>query len=56
MKKDVRPGGMGFEQHGLVVDVPVHDRGVGKNNLEGPFQHKPFYNSMITSAVNTSDS
>jgi len=30
-----------------VEGVPAHGRGVGLDDLQGPFQPKPFYNSMF---------
>ena len=36
--------GWGFEQPDLMKDVPAHGRGAG---LEGPFQPKPFCDSVI---------
>lgn len=31
----------------LVEDVPAHGKGIGLDDLEGPFQSKPFYDSVI---------
>ena len=39
--------GWGFEQPGLVEGVPAHGRGLELDDLYGPFQPKPFYDSMI---------
>lgn len=38
--------GWGFDQHDLVVGVPVQCMGVGLDGLQGPFQPKQFYDSM----------
>ena len=42
--KDSRPG---CEQPGLEGGVPSHSRGLELHDLKGPFQPKPFYDSMI---------
>jgi len=36
-----------FEQPGLEGGVPAYSRGLELDDLKGPFQPKPFYNSMI---------
>lgn len=36
----------GFEQPGLLANVPAHGRGIEINYLQGPFLPKPFYGSM----------
>jgi len=43
--------GQGFEQPGLVEGVPAHGRGVRLDDLQGPFQPKPFCNSVICVAM-----
>ena len=35
-----------FEQPGLVEDVPARGRGLEPDDLRGPFQPKPFYDSI----------
>jgi len=37
------------EQPGLVGDVPANSRGLELEDLTGPFQPKPFQDSMILS-------
>lgn len=37
---------MGFEQPGLLANVPAHDRGTELNDLQGRFLPKLFYGSM----------
>ena len=39
--------GWDYEQTGLEKGVPVYSRGVWLDDLKGPFQHKPFYDSII---------
>ena len=39
--------GWGFEQPGLVGGVPAYSRGLELDDLKGPFQLKPSYDSMI---------
>jgi len=39
--------GWGFEQPGLEEDVPAYSRGLELGDLKGPFQPKPFYDSVI---------
>ena len=39
--------GWGFEQPGLEGGVPAYSRGLELGDLKGPFQPKPFYDSMI---------
>ncbi|XP_051470795.1 uncharacterized protein LOC127382792 [Apus apus] len=39
--------GWGLEQPGLVGDVPAQGRRLGLDDLQGPFQLKPFHDSMI---------
>ena len=38
--------GWGFEQPGLEGDVPACNSGLELDDLKGPFQPKPFYDSM----------
>jgi len=38
---------LGFEQPGLVRGVPAYSRGLELNDLKGPFQPKPFYDSFF---------
>jgi len=38
--------GWGFEQPGLEEDVPVYSRGLELDDLKGPLQPKPFYDSV----------
>ena len=39
--------GWGCEQPGLVGGVPAYSRGLEWDDLEGPFQHKPFSDSNL---------
>jgi len=39
--------GWGFEQPGLVEGVPAHGKEIGIDYMPGPFQPKPFYDSVI---------
>ena len=39
--------GWGFEQPGLVGGAPAYSRGLELDGLKGPFQPKPFYDSVI---------
>jgi len=39
--------GWAFEQPGLEGGVPAYSRGLELDDLEDPFQPKPFYDSMI---------
>ena len=39
--------GWGFEQPGLVGDVPAYSRRFELDDLKGHFQPKPFYDSMV---------
>ena len=39
--------GWGCEQPGLEGGVPAYSRGLELGDLKGPFQPKPFYDSMI---------
>ena len=39
--------GWGFEQPGLAGGVPAYSRGLELDDLKGPFQPKPFCDSMI---------
>ena len=39
--------GWGFEQPGLEGGVPAYSRGLELDDLKGPFQPKPFYDSTI---------
>jgi len=39
--------GCGSGQLGLVVGDPAHSRGLELDDHWGPFQHRPFYDSMI---------
>ena len=34
--------GWGFEQPGLVEGIPAHGKGLDLDDLQGPFQPKPF--------------
>jgi len=38
---------MGCEQPGLEGGVPAYSGGLERGDLKGPFQPKPFYDSMI---------
>ena len=38
--------GWGFEQPGLEGGVPAYSRGLELGDLKGPFQTKPFYDSL----------
>jgi len=38
--------GWGFEQCGQVGGVPAHSRGLELDDLTGPYQPKPLYDSM----------
>jgi len=38
--------GQGSEQLGLVEDVPAYCRGMAQATFKGPFQAKPFYDSV----------
>ena len=38
---------MSFEQPGLQGGIPAYRRGLELDDLKCPFQHKPFYDSMI---------
>ena len=42
--------GCGSGQPGLVVGYPAHNRGVELDDHCGPFQLRPFYDSMISGA------
>jgi len=42
--------GWGFEQPGLEGGVPAYSRGLELDDLKGPFQPKPFYDSVILSS------
>jgi len=46
--------GRGFEQPGVVEDVPARGRGLELDDLKGPFQPKPFYDSLGANALNVS--
>ena len=46
--------GWGFEQPGLVECVSAHGRGLGTSWFYGPFQLKPFCDSMIRHEVSDS--
>ena len=39
--------GWDFEQPGLEGGVPAYSRGLELHDLKGPFQPKPFYESVI---------
>ena len=39
--------GWGFEQPGLEGDIPVYITGLELGDLKGPFQPKPFYDSLM---------
>jgi len=39
--------GWGSEQLGVAEDVPAHCKVLNKTTFKGPFQPKPFYESMI---------
>ena len=39
--------GWGFEQPGLEGGVPAYSRGLELDDLKGPFQPTPFYDSMV---------
>ena len=39
--------GWGFDQLDLGGGVPAYSRGLELHDLKGPFQPKPFYDSMI---------
>ena len=39
--------GWGFEHPGLERGVPAYSRGLELDGLKGPFQPRPFYDSMI---------
>jgi len=39
--------GWGFEQPGLLGGVPACSRGVELDDLKGPFQPNPFYDSIM---------
>ena len=41
--------GWGFEQSGLEGGVPAYSRGLELDDLKGPLQLKPFYDSMNNS-------
>jgi len=41
--------GWGCEQPGLEGGVPAYSRWLELDNVKGPFQTKPFYDSMIPS-------
>ena len=41
----------GFEQPGLVGGVPAYSRGLELDDLKGPYQHKLFYDTIISGAV-----
>jgi len=43
--------GWSSEHPGLVEDVPAHGRGLEPDDLQGPFQPKPFYDSMTKNVV-----
>ena len=43
--------GWGFEQPGLVGGAPAYSRGLELGDLKGPFQPKPFYDSMIVTGL-----
>ena len=43
--------GWGFEQPGLVGDVPAYCRGLELDDLKGPFQPRAFYDSIISQVV-----
>ena len=43
--------GWGCEQPGLEGGVPAYSRGLEPNDLKGPFQPKPFYDSMIVTGL-----
>ena len=42
--------GCGSGQPGLVVGDPAHSRGLKRDDHCGPFQPRPFYDSMISTA------
>ncbi len=42
-----RQAGWVFEQPGLDGDVPAYSRHLERDDLKGPFQLKPFYDSVI---------
>ena len=39
--------GWGFEQAGLEGDIPAYSRGLELHDLKGPFQPRPFYDSVF---------
>jgi len=39
--------GWSFEQSGLVGGAPAYSRGLELDDIEGPFQPKPFSDAMI---------
>ena len=39
--------GLGFDQPGLLRGVPAYSRGLELDDLKGPFQPKPFYDSVV---------
>jgi len=41
------PGWVGFEQPGLEGGVPAYSRGLELHDLKGPFQPRPFYDSIV---------
>ena len=43
--------GWAFEQPGLVGGVPAYSRGLELDDLKGPFQPKPFYDSLCDTRV-----
>ena len=43
-----RQAGCGSGQPGLVVGNPAHSRGLKLSDHCGPFQPRPFYDSMIS--------
>ena len=45
--------GCGSGQPGLVVGGPAHSRGLKLDDHCGPFQPRPFYDSMILSAISS---
>ena len=46
--------GWGCEQPCLEGGIPAYSRGLELDDLKGPFQHKPFYDSMISLVPTTS--
>ena len=45
------PARWGFDQPGLLGGVSAYSRGLEISDLEGPFQPKPFYDSVFQLAV-----